>query len=408
MITFEFTAEAVWDLITSLVLTAFALGVGVAAKFRGPAKWYAIFGAGFGLTIAIRSVADALPAVGVEEYTTAHHALYVTLVALALVPNALWWWGTLGLLDEYGGRRYRWFGYIGVAAVLVGGVPVFWARLQGTGWPMGAVEVSVIGFVLSLVPVGLMGAAPLILAVARRSKPTSGQPILAAALAAYPIGFLVWVGVTGAVEGNPRGWAALVGLAFFASTVIGWSLPRAAGRAGLAVIATAGAFLALAVLSGLYWPALDTASVARVFEVLLVAYAVLRLQYLGIDAKVRFGISKSTLAAIFVAVIFLVSEGAQIVFGEDQAWLGLAAGAGLVFALAPLSRFADTVAARAVPLTAPRADGPGAIYKRQVLAAWSDGSISKKERTMLRHLREDLGLGAVEADAIERDAESTS
>ncbi len=78
----------------------------------------------------------------------------------------------------------------------------------------------------------------------------------------------------------------------------------------------------------------------------------------------------------------------------------------LIFFLAPLQRLADRVSKAVMPNTT---DTPEyAAYKKlQVYeAALTDalpGGISDKERALLNHLRDSLGIGAADADALERD-----
>lgn len=151
----------------------------------------------------------------------------------------------------------------------------------------------------------------------------------------------------------------------------------------------------------------------RILEILLLAYAVVRYQMLGIDVKLRWGISKGTLGAVFVGVFFVGSELAQSVFGRvaNSQLVGILAAGGLVFALAPLQRAADRLAERAVPLAPPPAPAAPsvpatALYRQQVELAWTDGRISPNERVMLRGLRKNLGLDADAADAIEHEVET--
>jgi hypothetical protein len=133
-------------------------------------------------------------------------------------------------------------------------------------------------------------------------------------------------------------------------------------------------------------------------------YAVLHGEIAGIDAKVRFTLSKTTVAAVFVGVFFAASEVAQQFFGDrfQSEYLGIAAAGLLVVAIAPLQRLADRLAAKAVPAPASGTpDGPIAMYREQVLLAWSDGKLNSKERKMLRSLRDRLGLDLATAERVE-------
>jgi len=139
----------------------------------------------------------------------------------------------------------------------------------------------------------------------------------------------------------------------------------------------------------------------------LIAYGILKTQLFDIDLKIQWTIRQSTVAAAFVAVFYVVTEGAdRLIEAELGTWVGLLASALLIFFLAPLQRMADSVSKAVMPNTT---DTPEyAAYKKlQVYeAALSDalpGGISEKERALLKHLRESLGIAAADADALERD-----
>jgi hypothetical protein len=139
----------------------------------------------------------------------------------------------------------------------------------------------------------------------------------------------------------------------------------------------------------------------------LIAYGILKAQLFDIDLKIQWTIRQSTVAAIFVAVFYLVTEGADRLFeAELGSWAGLLASAVLLFFLAPLQRFAERFAGAVMPNTS---DTPeyAAHRKMQVYeAALGDalaGGISDKERALLNHLRESLGIALADAAAIERD-----
>lgn len=145
----------------------------------------------------------------------------------------------------------------------------------------------------------------------------------------------------------------------------------------------------------------------RLLGGLLLAYAVLRGHMEGVDIKARFAISRSTIAAAFVAVFFIASEGAQILFGQGNEWVGLSAAGVLVFAIAPLQRAAERLAEKAVPLAAiappagpsagPPSDALEAAFMTAVRAAIQDGSLTRREEHHLAELAGHLGLSAKRA-----------
>lgn len=143
------------------------------------------------------------------------------------------------------------------------------------------------------------------------------------------------------------------------------------------------------------------------FAVPLIAYGILKTHLFDIDLKIQWTIRQSTIAAIFVAVFYLVTEGADRLFeAEFGSWVGLLASALLLLFLSPLQRVAERFAGAVMPNTA---DTPeyAAYRKLQVYeAAVTDalpGGISDKERRLLNHLRDSLGIAAADAAALERD-----
>jgi hypothetical protein len=101
-----------------------------------------------------------------------------------------------------------------------------------------------------------------------------------------------------------------------------------------------------------------------------------------------------------------VTEGADRLFeAEFGSWVGLLASATLLFFLSPLQRFAERFAGAVMPNTS---DTPEyAVYRKMQVyeAALADalpGGISDKERALLTHLRDSLGIKVADADALER------
>ena len=88
------------------------------------------------------------------------------------------------------------------------------------------------------------------------------------------------------------------------------------------------------------------------FAVPLIAYGILRTQLFDIDLHIRWTIKQSTIAAMFVACVYLISEGADRFLSSELGNIaGLLASALVVFFLAPLQRFAERVASVAMPNT---------------------------------------------------------
>ena len=146
------------------------------------------------------------------------------------------------------------------------------------------------------------------------------------------------------------------------------------------------------------------------FAVPLIAYGILRAHLFDIDLRIRWTIKQSTVAAIIVTIIFVVSEGAdRFLSAELGNFAGLLAAAVVVFFLAPLQRFGERIASAAMPNTR---DTPEylAYRKLQVYeAALIDarqGGVSPKERALLDTLRDSLEISPANAAALERDLEA--
>lgn len=143
-----------------------------------------------------------------------------------------------------------------------------------------------------------------------------------------------------------------------------------------------------------------------------IAYGILRTQLFDIDLRVQWTIKQSTLAGVFVATLYLVTEGAERLLSSELGTVGgLFVAALLVFFLAPLQRLADRVAQAAMPHTR---DTPEYIafrklqvYEAALVDAARDGGITEKERSLLNRLRESLEITPADAAALERDLART-
>ena len=149
-------------------------------------------------------------------------------------------------------------------------------------------------------------------------------------------------------------------------------------------------------------------ALGTLFAVPLIAYGILRTQLFDIDLRIRWTIKQSTLAAAVVAIIFVLSEGAdRLLSSELGEGIGLFAAALVIFFLAPLQRFAERVATVAMPNTNNTPEYAAfrkmQVYEAAVAEAQLDGGISDKERALLVRLRDSLGVSASDAEAIEMD-----
>lgn len=149
-------------------------------------------------------------------------------------------------------------------------------------------------------------------------------------------------------------------------------------------------------------------TLGTLISVPLIAYGILRSQLFDIDLRIRWTIKQSTLAAAVVAIIFVISEGAnQFLSAEFGAFAGLIAAAIVVFFLAPLQRFADRVAGAAMPNTHDTPEYAAfrklKVYEAAVSEALQGGAVSDKERALLNRLRDTLGVLPADAEALEHD-----
>ena len=140
----------------------------------------------------------------------------------------------------------------------------------------------------------------------------------------------------------------------------------------------------------------------------LVAYGILRSHLFDIDLRIRWTIKQSTLAAIMVTIVFLVSEGAdRLLSAELGNFAGLFAAAAVVFFLSPLQHFAERVATAAMPNTQNTPEYAAfrkmQVYEEAVMEAYYEGGISDKERSLLIRLRDSLAISESDAEAIEAE-----
>ena len=140
----------------------------------------------------------------------------------------------------------------------------------------------------------------------------------------------------------------------------------------------------------------------------LIAYGILRTQLFDIDLRIRWTIKQSTIAAAFVAIMFLVSEAAeQFLSAELGTLAGLLVATLIVFFLAPLQHFAERVANATMPNTRETPEYVAfrkmQVYEAALAEARQEGGISNKERALLVRLRDSLGISKTDAEAIERE-----
>ncbi len=143
---------------------------------------------------------------------------------------------------------------------------------------------------------------------------------------------------------------------------------------------------------------------------LLVSYALARGQLYDIDLKVKWTLRQSTVAGVFIAVFFIVSEFAKEIFSSSVGpILGILATGLLVFAIAPIQRMADGVAGAAMPgvkNTAEwRAGRKRELFKGSLRLALADRVITRAEERHLADLAAHLALDPRSALAMREEVE---
>jgi hypothetical protein len=151
--------------------------------------------------------------------------------------------------------------------------------------------------------------------------------------------------------------------------------------------------------------------VSTLIYVPIIAYGILRTQLFDIDLKIRWTVKQSTVASVFIAVMFVVSEGAsQFLSDELGAVTGLLAAGVLMFFLAPVQRFAERVASSAMPNTRNTPEytmyRKMQVYESALIEALHEQGISDRERSLLNRLRDSLEISGTDAAAMERDLQA--
>ena len=139
----------------------------------------------------------------------------------------------------------------------------------------------------------------------------------------------------------------------------------------------------------------------------IVAYGILSVRLLNIQLQVRKGVKRGVMAAMFVALYFLITEGAAT-FLSDQfgSVLGLIGATVVVLVLTPLQKMADWFSRELVEVdesTEYKSYRKLQLYATAVEDALGHGELGPSQRALLDRLRESLGLSAENAARIESD-----
>lgn len=435
----DLSAGALLNAASGLLLAAFGLYVATRVPRRRANVVFGVFAAGFGLALVPNNIVPIFDPAWRNPVFLGVYAGVLVVAAVALVAFGL----TVPRRLDRGGRRL-------VVPSLVPGVVVGAALtvayrsrfdaaapfLIAQGVPPDQVDAALLAGFSSTFPIWLVFAAYFfvlfLLALRFRAVVRDGTPVQRDQVALFSAALVLWPAAALAASAVPNpvipSWGPAVGLGLVVLLSVLWLVNTA--RASNAAAARTARNLALlgplVILLGMattmawarwidptfYFVTSPAYGISRTVSVLVLGYGLLRHQLFGIDLKVKWSIKQSTLAAIFLAVIFAVSEGAQALFegvvgDETGILLGIGAGALLLFALAPVQRFAERVSDVAMPgVKAPDEmtdDERLGLYRRQVEIAWNDGTLSANERLMLKDLREQLGLSAEVAERVDTE-----
>lgn len=146
--------------------------------------------------------------------------------------------------------------------------------------------------------------------------------------------------------------------------------------------------------------------VLRILAALALGYGLLKFGIFGIEAKLKSGIRRGALVAVFGGVFLIVEQAAQFVVSETfGVFAGLAAAVLLAFGLVPLRAWSRKVADRAMPEVADTpeylASRRVSVYRAAYESAARDGVLTARERGILETLRSQLGVTREEAGAVE-------
>lgn len=388
-----------------------------------PTLGLGLFALGFGLGTALGNLATVGPSGAVAALAAVGAALILASAAGLLLVG-------ISFPRALQGPEYQ-----RLAVALAGGaaiaVPGFLAIAMAgpPNRPLAEVPDEVLGlyalnWASALVLVGAFWAVLFLLGL--RHRPRAGTPLepraaalMSAALILYPPAMSAFFLANPDSRFHAFTAASIVAAAVLAALWVRNAArgPGSAGARNLALFVPAWSLALL--VNALATGGLGAFGVARVLAVLVLAYAILRHRLLGIDVKVRWTIKQSTLAAVFLAVFFAVSEAAQELFateGESGAYVGIGAAAMLVFAMAPLQRLAERVASAAVPGAGGAPAGtrghqdargdPVETYRTALRKFLADGRLEPAEEVELARIADALGVAHSEAALLRQRIEA--
>jgi len=145
----------------------------------------------------------------------------------------------------------------------------------------------------------------------------------------------------------------------------------------------------------------------RLLVPLMVTYALLRYGLFDVNVRLKAGLRRGIIVALFTLTFFVVFETAEaLVAGDRGVLFGIVAAGLLALANRPVERFgqraADALMPSVKPLPQLRLAEKQRLYLDQLDLVRQDQAVSAKERRMLQRLASALGFTDEEVAALER------
>ncbi|MFT5770161.1 MAG: hypothetical protein ACI9H8_002145, partial [Lysobacterales bacterium] len=140
----------------------------------------------------------------------------------------------------------------------------------------------------------------------------------------------------------------------------------------------------------------------------IIAYGILKLQMLDIEIRLKSTVKNSVRAGIFVALFYVISEGADtLVSSQIGGLIGFAASALLTLFLTPLQSWADRFSSSMVSTDINNVDYADTrslqMYSAAVEETLAYGEITKGHISLLDRLKESLQVSQEDATRLELD-----
>ena len=140
---------------------------------------------------------------------------------------------------------------------------------------------------------------------------------------------------------------------------------------------------------------------------LLLAYAVLRFQLFNIDLKVKFVLQQSTVGALIIGGFIVGSEVLESLVPVSGTVLNIIVAIAILVVLRPIQRLALRITNRLMHSVQNTPEYLEVrtleVYRAALEEVVEDGLVTDKERRILDHLRDDLGISPGEAVALEKE-----